>query len=90
MSKGIQMAHNQYAEVLRAFMEVAGEKKVYTGTIDGNGWMFAIRALIYRDGHSAEDVTDIVPIWWEFSTFNEDGVKVENDFSMKYFRSLIE
>lgn len=85
----VQITPKQYIEVLRAFCETVDDKTRFKGTLQGKDWSFTVAALIYRDGSSPADINDICPIWWEFNTFNGEGVKVENDFSMKYFRSLI-
>ena len=86
----VQITPKQYIEVLRTFCEAVDDKTHFKGTLQGKDWSFTITALIYRDGTSPTDINDICPIWWKFSTFNKDGVEVNNDFSMKYFRSLIE
>ena len=49
--------------------------------------------IIYRSTHTAPDRTfttidDIVPVWWEFHTFNQQG-EILNDFSFTELRNYL-
>ena len=47
---------------------------------------FIIHAVLYRD--AAGNLTDIIPIWWEFNTFI-DGEQVNNEFYFNDLKKLI-
>lgn len=47
---------------------------------------FIIDAVLYRDENN--NLTDIVPVWWEFHTF-EDGRVISNDFYFSDLKKLI-
>lgn len=76
----------QYEEVKNQLLEEIEEKNYWSGQIndqfeDGVDYQLNLTVIIYR---SKEDgtITDLVPIWWEFHTWeNEDSdVEIANDF----------
>lgn len=80
-----------YALVAERLAEAIDDKQWFSGTIEISAPQMECRlklsAIIYRDGHSPSDITDIVPVWWEFIT-EVDGEECLNDFSFRYLRTL--
>lgn len=62
--------------------------KSFDGIIGDNiKYTFNISCLAYKDD---EKVTDIVPIWWEFHTY-DDVIYDEfmNDFNFNFFKKML-
>lgn len=80
-----------YASVVRHLAEAIDDKQWFSGTISiphpEMECSLTSALIVYRNGTSPADITDIVPVWWEFST-KIDGVECLNDFSFRYLRSL--
>ncbi len=80
-----------YALVAERLAEAIDDKQWFSGTISipdpQMECSLKLSAIVYRNGHSPSDITDIVPVWWEFST-RVDGEECLNDFSFRYLRTL--
>lgn len=86
-----------YDEVAERLFNVIGDSSFFNGSVsvecDEFDAVLTISAIIYRsatqhcDGSSFSEISDIVPIWWEFATFAECG-QVLNDFSFATFKRL--
>lgn len=62
--------------------------KSFDGIIGDNiKYTLYISCLAYKDD---EKITDIVPIWWEFHTYN-DAIYDEfmNDFNFNFFKKML-
>lgn len=67
--------------------------------IDDNGTYMELIAtlVVYRSkivaypdtGLEGGDITDVIPIWWECNTFDENGNEIENDFSFDTIRERL-
>lgn len=42
------------------------------------------------DGQTETHIDDIVPIWWEFHTYDEEGNEVRNDFKFSELKKYIQ
>lgn len=88
-----------YAEVADLLVDAMGSGGYYSGHIDvaHGGWSatLTVSMVIYRaaealpEGGIRRAVTDIVPVWWEFSTCLSDGVEVLNDFSFAELKKFV-
>jgi len=69
-----------YRQVANKIMEAIGENNhfaicnVQDTMADGTKWVFAGTLVIY------EKKNNIVPIWYEFNTYDTEGNKIDNDF----------
>lgn len=84
------ITEDQYRNVLERIVEEVSRKDYYSGKIagsfaDGTDWELRLTAVIYNDGWA---IQDIVPIWWEFSTYDIGG-EFDNDFQFYVIRELI-
>lgn len=87
-----------YLELAREAAAAIGRKEFFSGTIEcaheGFDSKLTATLLIYRqddalpEGESAA-VTDIVPVWWEFSLTAADGSPLANDYSFAEFREYL-
>lgn len=80
-----------YALAVEKLAEAIDDKQWFSGTVSiphpEMECTLQTAVIVYRDGTSPADITDIVPVWWEFSTKIE-GEECLNDFSFRYLRSL--
>lgn len=87
----IEITRNIYEEVLSKLIGEIGESNYLstrniTGSFDNVMYNFIITAVIYRDDF--KNISEIVPIWWEFHT-EIDGVEKMNDFLFSELQKLI-
>lgn len=85
-----------YKNLARILISRIGERHYFNGTAEAEGDGFCgllrITAIIYREQlHDPADrtgsmtrITNIVPVWWEFSSYGPEGV-IPNDFSWSEF-----
>lgn len=83
---------HEYAEVWSELLDAVGDSNYFSGTIETNHSQFdsllTITIIIYRDTNHPEcPIRDIVPIWWEMTTYKEEQ-EVLNDFSFYALREF--
>ena len=91
----INIDDEAYEKVAHRLTEAVGEGDFFSGSVDcdhgGFSSTFTTTLLIYRnDDYLPEGVrtvvSDIVPVWWEFSTTTPSGKEGDNDFCFSDFR----
>lgn len=87
----IEITRNIYEEVLSKLIGEIRESNYLstrniTGSFDNVMYNFIITAVIYRDDF--KNISEIVPIWWEFHT-EIDGIEKMNDFLFSELQKLI-
>lgn len=79
---------SDYSIVAAALTEAIGDKGFVAATIEtSHPYFFAklvATLIIYRDAEG--EVTNVVPVWWEMHTYDEDGIERLNDFSFSTLR----
>lgn len=79
---------SDYSIVAAALTEAIGDKGFVAATIEtSHPYFFAklvATLIIYRDAEG--EVTNVVPVWWEMHTYDEDGIERLNDFSFATLR----
>lgn len=87
-----------YDHLLDLLCYEIGSKGYYSGVIDfsfdGIECSLHLAAVTYHStDHAAGEkwtyLSDIVPVWWEFHTYNEEGEEVLNNFSFNELRELL-
>lgn len=70
-----------YRDVADEVLDKVRDKDYFNGEIDGEigeiGYTLRTTLLIYQ--HDGE-VYKVLPLYWEMSTYDEEGDEVENDF----------
>lgn len=84
----ITFSHEDYAQVWQSLLADVGERNYFSGKIhtDHEGFCseLTLSVIIYRDREHPEcPVCNIVPIWWEMTTFDSNGNETLNDFSLR-------
>ena len=95
----ISIGHQTYCHLADMLCDAIGDSSYFNGSVDVSGEGFeavlTLSAVVYRtenesvDGHISSDIADIVPVWWEFSTFAEPFGQVINDFSFSALKPLL-
>ena len=81
-----------YKEISRVYKNNAGHYEWYRGDIniecpDAGTCNLNITAINYHN--SKGDLVDIVPVWWDFSAFNEQGEAIISDFNFTDLKSYL-
>lgn len=85
-----------YRQVAAFLAQAVGGRSYFSGSVEGEtegaAWRLTASVIVYRRRVSqpegtAEPISDLVPVWWEFHTFAADG-EVPNDFSFGEIRDL--
>ncbi len=97
----IEIESDDYVAVAEKFAEAVGGSEYFSGSVScshaGFDSVLTATVLVYRRGDGMPEgkygmVTDIVPVWWEFSTVAPDGSELINGFSFselkKYFLDI--
>lgn len=96
--KNIEDAH--YAAIAELLLIGIGSGNYYNGSIgyETEDWCGELRAtlIVYRQpldlpddpAHLCERITDIVPVWWEFNTY-ENGAPTANNFSWSELKEYL-
>lgn len=70
-NKVMKITESCYKEVARQLEYEISDKEFMAGTIIAEDYgVFDYDIIIYR---SNEDIVDVVPIWWEFHTYEDEG-----------------
>lgn len=81
----IEIGPGHYAVIARLLIESIGGREFFNGSVEYDCAEFRSRLtatlLIYRPAADPAAITDIVPVWWEFTTASPDGLYAANDFS---------
>lgn len=94
----LEIEGDVYRRLASALVEAVGDSHYYNGTIDADCESFystlTATLIVYRGQQpmreeSAEVITDVVPVWWEFSTSIPGEGEVLNDFSFRYLRDAV-
>lgn len=84
--------YSEVADRLRGYIDGKG---YYSGSFEfdfeGIHCLMRLSGVIYRTretifGNQTHCIEDMVPVWWEFHTFNEEGVELLNEFSFNILR----
>lgn len=88
-----------YTEIAGLLVDTMNGNGYYSGHVDvaHGAWSatLTVSMVIYRaaetlpEGGVRHFVTDIVPVWWEFSTCLSDGGEVLNDFSFAELKKFV-
>ncbi|MDL2320503.1 hypothetical protein LJC45_05160 [Alistipes sp. OttesenSCG-928-B03] len=96
----IPVNDKSYNEIAEKLLEAIGQGEYYNGTVEYEceEYSAALRCtlLVYREplfdesapAGAARLITDIVPVWWEFHTFNIGGEEI-NDFEWQNLRHFL-
>ncbi len=86
-----------YELLLGRLTEAIGGRHYFNGTVRAEGtdvdFLLTCSCVVYRravempDGQR-DEVTDIVPVWWDLRSVGDDG-EVDNDFSFDTMRELL-
>lgn len=86
-----------YHKVAELLLEDIGDDGYYYSDIDfchdGIDCSLSLSAVIYRQRIESPDkseliISDIIPVWWEFHTYDE-GSEILNTFSFNELRKII-
>ena len=92
---------NDYAYVAANLAAEIEDRTFFSGTIrtehDGFDSELLTTLIIYRQKPQADcgptslmgPIVDVVPVWWEFHTFEHDGEEVLNDFYFSDVKPLL-
>ena len=96
-----EITTNDYAYVAANLAAEIEARNFFSGTIctnyDGFDSELLVTLLIYRQKPRPEEegatllgpIVDVVPVWWEFHTFDPDGEEMLNDFSFSDVKPLL-
>lgn len=94
------MKETYYKNLAQLLVSRIGDRHYYNGTarIEDEEITGELKStlIIYREllldptdmSHAVNRITDIVPVWWEFSAYNTEG-SIPNDFSWSEFRPYL-
>lgn len=91
------IATNLYLEIADRLVDAIGSKEFFSGVVSytfGDVECRLVCTLIIHRAERAENdasyprITEIVPVWWEFSTV-DGSVQLLNDFSFGELKSYI-
>lgn len=87
---------NLYLQLATRLVELVGHRGYYSDTFEfeyGDVWCeMTLSAVVYHgceDCFACADVSDMIPVWWEFHTYI-DGEEVLNDMSFNELRNYIQ
>ena len=92
----IYLSKSNLADIADKFVSKLSENAYVQKTIKGDfvsvdgriiEYDFIINAVLYRDGDGK--LIDIVPVWWEFRTYNETNMEEINDFLFSDMKNCI-
>ncbi len=93
----ININRDEYRRMSADLLDLIGERNYFKGSVSINtdkwdGWLNCV-LIIYRDRISypegdSDEIVDIIPVWWEFHTIEEDG-EVLNDFRFDELKRYI-
>lgn len=70
-----------YEDIVTEFLKSNTQSSsYYSGIIQKDNWTFTISCVLYDN--------DIVPIWWEFYTEDDNGNVLPDDFSFDEFKKV--
>lgn len=83
-----------YRLVAERLHDAIGSSDFYSGTIAVSDaefdYQLRVTVIVYRHGgdpdSSRRPITDLVPVWWEFHSFDPDGERL-NDFDFALLRA---
>lgn len=80
----VNITEETYRGIAMDLRDIIGERNYYSGTIRTELGNLNCSLLVYRSRISfpegeCDQITDLVPIWWEFRTFGRNR-EVPNDF----------
>lgn len=87
-----------YQHVATHLVDLAGQRGYYSGAIEfefeGVFCEMTLSAVVYHQsqpdvGYTHCSVTDMIPVWWEFHTYQDDE-ELLNDFSFNELRCYIQ
>ena len=87
-----------YLEVADRIREAVGGGSYFSGTLafgfGGVECRLTATLIVYRTRVSypegeRDEITDLVPVWWEFHTVDPTSDELLNDFSFATLRSLL-
>lgn len=86
-----------YELLLGRLTEAVGGRHYFNGTVRAQGadadFLLTCSCVVYRaavempDGRR-DELTDIVPVWWDLRSVTDDG-EADNDFSFDTMRELL-
>lgn len=86
-----------YEEVADRLREALGMKDYFSGSIEAHDDYYDYRLtatlIVYRrrDGYAGcefEAIDDLVPVWWEFHSYDMEG-ELLNDFDFSFLRGML-
>lgn len=86
-----------YREALALLKEKIGARSYFSGSfsfdVEGLACRMVVSCFVYRRAvrmpeGAHEAIVDLVPVWWEFHTADENG-ELLNDFSFDELRALL-
>lgn len=86
-----------YREVAARLADAVGPKSYFSGSVcfpfGGVECRLTASVVVYRQQVSypegeADEIADLVPVWWEFHTTDDAGEQL-NDFSFRELRRLL-
>lgn len=92
-----EISSNLYLKIAEAMMSQIGLRDYFSGVVYYTAGdvecrllvtLFVERATDIEEGSTYRRVSDLIPVWWEFSTI-EGGVELLNDFSFNTLRNTI-
>jgi hypothetical protein len=93
----IEITSEIYCEIARNLRATIGEGNYFNGKVEITGEEFyatlTLSAIVYRRTEELPEgdvsrISNIVPVWWEFSTVQECG-EVSNDFSFAELKPYV-
>lgn len=93
----LSISSQLYGEVLNRLTDEIGARGYFSGVLEFNFdelfCRLVVSCFVYRRAITMpegpmEAITDLVPVWWEFHTFDAEGERL-NDFSFSELRALL-
>jgi hypothetical protein len=85
-----QITPNTYKRIAQLLLDDNKGNLRWEGKIDTDEGVFTATLFFYLSHDRFNDRTviikDVVPIWWEFHTYDDEGDEVINDFSFAEFK----
>ncbi len=93
----IEITDRIYRLVAAGLREEVGDAEWFNGTLGGDlpdlEWRLTLTAIVYRRTEILPEgvrrpISDVVPVWWEFSTVGDEGQYL-NDFSFAELKTYL-
>ena len=93
----LSISSQLYGEVLNRLTDEIGARGYFSGVLEFNVdelfCRLVVSCFVYRRAITmpegpTEAITDLVPVWWEFHTFDAEGEQL-NDFSFSELRAQL-